>query len=104
MKRHLSATPARRALSVAIRSIFAAKSNPTTSRAPRSASAVTYCPEPHPMSSTDLPLDGSHACSVLRNLSYMSPRKIRSTSRGRSEEHTSELQSHLNLVCRLLLE
>src|SRR5207237_6880148 len=28
-----------------------------------------------------------------------SPRLIR-----RSEEHTSELQSHLNLVCRLLLE
>src|SRR5260370_29700050 len=28
------------------------------------------------------------------------------TARGccRSEEHTSELQSHLNLVCRLLLE
>src|SRR5260370_32262439 len=25
-------------------------------------------------------------------------------SKGRSEEHTSELQSHLNLVCRLLLE
>src|SRR5260370_20053409 len=25
-------------------------------------------------------------------------------SRKRSEEHTSELQSHLNLVCRLLLE
>src|SRR5690242_21518801 len=23
---------------------------------------------------------------------------------GRSEEHTSELQSHVNLVCRLLLE
>src|SRR5207237_9238024 len=28
----------------------------------------------------------------------------RSTSGARSEEHTSELQSHLNLVCRLLLE
>src|SRR6185369_17724445 len=27
-----------------------------------------------------------------------------SGSWGRSEEHTSELQSHLNLVCRLLLE
>src|SRR5260370_12045908 len=27
-----------------------------------------------------------------------------STSHRRSEEHTSELQSHLNLVCRLLLE
>src|SRR5260370_3496707 len=26
------------------------------------------------------------------------------TEAGRSEEHTSELQSHLNLVCRLLLE
>src|SRR6266480_7316774 len=30
---------------------------------------------------------------------------IRSTvSPSRSEEHTSELQSHVNLVCRLLLE
>src|SRR5260370_19096326 len=28
----------------------------------------------------------------------------RRTSCWRSEEHTSELQSHLNLVCRLLLE
>src|SRR5260370_8421813 len=27
-----------------------------------------------------------------------------SARRSRSEEHTSELQSHLNLVCRLLLE
>src|SRR5260370_12003683 len=26
------------------------------------------------------------------------------TNTARSEEHTSELQSHLNLVCRLLLE
>src|SRR5207237_9950707 len=26
------------------------------------------------------------------------------TAASRSEEHTSELQSHLNLVCRLLLE
>src|SRR5438477_996284 len=28
----------------------------------------------------------------------------RRDSRERSEEHTSELQSHVNLVCRLLLE
>src|SRR5260370_20465962 len=28
----------------------------------------------------------------------------RAASKLRSEEHTSELQSHLNLVCRLLLE
>src|SRR4029434_11340416 len=29
---------------------------------------------------------------------------IHHTHTHRSEEHTSELQSHLNLVCRLLLE
>src|SRR5260370_21800073 len=28
----------------------------------------------------------------------------KNTREARSEEHTSELQSHLNLVCRLLLE
>src|SRR5690242_21898811 len=28
----------------------------------------------------------------------------RAVRRRRSEEHTSELQSHVNLVCRLLLE
>src|SRR5260370_13039207 len=32
------------------------------------------------------------------------PSPIRSAPTLRSEEHTSELQSHLNLVCRLLLE
>src|SRR2546430_9871019 len=31
-------------------------------------------------------------------------RATRATSDGRSEEHTSELQSQSNLVCRLLLE
>src|SRR5260370_15106226 len=30
--------------------------------------------------------------------------RMRAAERFRSEEHTSELQSHLNLVCRLLLE
>src|SRR5260370_4860188 len=29
---------------------------------------------------------------------------VRPSDDSRSEEHTSELQSHLNLVCRLLLE
>src|SRR5260370_32414614 len=33
-----------------------------------------------------------------------SPGCCGSSPRPRSEEHTSELQSHLNLVCRLLLE
>src|SRR5882762_12039514 len=34
----------------------------------------------------------------------LAPSPLRSPCDGRSEEHTSELQSHLNLVCRLLLE
>src|SRR4051794_41264057 len=38
----------------------------------------------------------------LRRLPVV-PRPAR-TSGSRSEEHTSELQSHVNLVCRLLLE
>src|SRR6266700_5315782 len=33
-----------------------------------------------------------------------SPRRRPRSGRGRSEEHTSELQSRENLVCRLLLE
>src|SRR5260370_32159213 len=32
------------------------------------------------------------------------PGDLRPRAAARSEEHTSELQSHLNLVCRLLLE
>src|SRR5438105_11197853 len=32
------------------------------------------------------------------------PRSARRAPRGRSEEHTSELQSRVDLVCRLLLE
>src|SRR6516225_3739666 len=31
-------------------------------------------------------------------------KQLMSVHQGRSEEHTSELQSHVNLVCRLLLE
>src|SRR5260370_11004128 len=37
-----------------------------------------------------------------RQRGSVNPYRQRSTNR--SEEHTSELQSHLNLVCRLLLE
>src|SRR5690242_21141021 len=35
---------------------------------------------------------------LLRDLTVERPNQVR------SEEHTSELQSHVNLVCRLLLE
>src|SRR4029077_14859922 len=45
--------------------------------------------------SAPFPLDFSDV-EVVRDLA--------TSKDGRSEEHTSELQSHLNLVCRLLLE
>src|SRR5437588_6196276 len=42
----------------------------------------------------------------LVNWSSRSPRRLRRSpaAGSRSEEHTSELQSHSDLVCRLLLE
>src|SRR5690242_20837241 len=52
---------------------------------------------------------GCNAMKVLRELG-LEPRLRansfypRSWNNRRSEEHTSELQSHVNLVCRLLLE
>src|SRR5260221_13060308 len=45
--------------------------------------------------------DSSMKCPFSHRLS--ATRLPSSTSRGRSEEHTSELQSHSDLVCRLLL-
>src|SRR5260370_1685030 len=41
-------------------------------------------------------------CVFLRMVT--TPRCAMGTGPPRSEEHTSELQSHLNLLCRLLLE
>src|SRR5947207_3779386 len=48
----------------------------------------------------------SPAASTPRQtiLSAQSRHGSRSSGPGRSEEHTSELQSHSDLVCRLLLE
>src|SRR5260370_32127078 len=43
-------------------------------------------------------------CPLLAPLRYGKGRDVSTIGRRRSEEHTSELQSHLNLVCRLLLE
>src|SRR5260370_5432051 len=41
---------------------------------------------------------------VISMLSFEMTGPISGLQNSRSEEHTSELQSHLNLVCRLLLE
>src|SRR5260370_34188380 len=47
-----------------------------------------------------LPICGRHGQPLHRRRLDLG----RAGGRDRSEEHTSELQSHLNLVCRLLLE
>src|SRR5690242_20813899 len=43
---------------------------------------------------------GGHGLGHRRSISL----RLKRRRSGRSEEHTSELQSHVNLVCRLLLE
>src|SRR5690242_21522961 len=46
-----------------------------------------------------------HEVGVRVRAAHCGPRRrLRTRSGQRSEEHTSELQSHVNLVCRLLLE
>src|SRR5438105_12867328 len=64
---------------------------------------------PSPPSSTLFPYttlfrsaaDGTHTLPVIMG---ESPARRRFTHDHRSEEHTSELQSRVDLVCRLLLE
>src|SRR5256885_11955310 len=46
----------------------------------------------------------SRRCSRARSTSMPRSRPRGSSASARSEEHTSELQSPCNLVCRLLLE
>src|SRR2546429_6454854 len=46
----------------------------------------------------------AHTAVVPSGESSTSSQPSRAQSRSRSEEHTSELQSRLHLVCRLLLE
>src|SRR5690242_21300309 len=53
-----------------------------------------------------LPLDAFWLAPVINRSRHVPRASRRSDRHGgrRSEEHTSELQSHVNLVCRLLLE
>src|SRR5260370_20210673 len=48
--------------------------------------------------------NSSDSISVGTSAEQSTGAKGRSRRGPRSEEHTSELQSHLNIVCRLLLE
>src|SRR5256885_13197543 len=58
-----------------------------------SCSAATFCMPPN-----------STFDAVSEPVSATPSQPIRVPKKGRSEEHTSELQSPCNLVCRLLLE
>src|SRR5690242_20771078 len=49
-------------------------------------------------------LDRFGDLAVRRRYDHGTARLSTSREQMRSEEHTSELQSHVNLVCRLLLE
>src|SRR5690242_21419209 len=52
----------------------------------------------------DLSVDGAAAAPVLVHEVQLHRVTRKPLHVDRSEEHTSELQSHVNLVCRLLLE
>src|SRR5690242_330164 len=49
-------------------------------------------------------LDGRCVKTIVSTRPNRAARRDASSADIRSEEHTSELQSHVNLVCRLLLE
>src|SRR2546429_1538946 len=49
-------------------------------------------------------LEGSHLTARAPSARAFASLSSESLAYGRSEEHTSELQSRLHLVCRLLLE
>src|SRR5260370_323356 len=63
----------------------------------RAANSRACCPTRRSSSATRAA--SAERCSSARKTTGRRSRKV-----ARSEEHTSELQSHLNLVCRLLLE
>src|SRR5260370_28571800 len=63
----------------------------------RSGPASGYSTKTHPQ----FPFGWSRCFAPITK---MPPLRMGCNQEKRSEEHTSELQSHLNLVCRLLLE
>src|SRR5207237_7870459 len=66
----------------------------------RSLAPQTICRSPLPSATRQTESLSAFGCfSLARICATTMP-----SNSPRSEEHTSELQSHLNLVCRLLLE
>src|SRR2546422_8419758 len=67
------------------------------------ASSTERFPAPVPIGGT-VRLVNSHSCACCSVERHARATPSRVTGSVRSEEHTSELQSRLHLVCRLLLE
>src|SRR5476649_3046797 len=57
-----------------------------------------------PPRSTLFPYTTLFRSSISNGVQNLNPEKTLPIDGNRSEEHTSELQSHSDLVCRLLLE
>src|SRR5260370_25339244 len=57
-----------------------------------------------PIELKNLPAYAVDSPEELSRVASLLDRREATRDNSRSEEHTSELQSHLNLVCRLLLE
>src|SRR2546422_9154631 len=70
---------------------------------PISRTNQTACPQEAPVARLGIPTRGKLRPDAQIHPGGPHPR-ARQPSQTRSEEHTSELQSRLHLVCRLLLE
>src|SRR5256885_6439569 len=66
--------------------------------------AATSCSWTSGVASNGRPVLSTYSVNPLRSLRGGTSRAVSYSSTKRSEEHTSELQSPCNLVCRLLLE
>src|SRR5438477_8602070 len=82
----------------------------TLFRSSASTAAKQHLEEAVPVAEQFVPrfLYSHYLNDVLKDIERDTAAKIRlqfeTGTASRSEEHTSELQSHVNLVCRLLLE
>src|SRR5215467_2160768 len=80
----------------------------TPSNSARCGARFRRHPKTAPLPSGILPHIAAECCPTSNGISAPLPRESawrkRFAQHGRSEEHTSELQSPCNLVCRLLLE
>src|SRR5438034_4371945 len=78
----------------------------TTTHARASSAPVSWSENSPAALATAPPPSATSCCASPRSSGppTMTGRYPAAHSRSRSEEHTSELQSHSDLVCRLLLE